>query len=256
MCIKRHLIKIKTQTMKTIISKLIALFLIVTVTTSCTVDMLNRVNGNRNVTTEKRKIKNDFSVVKVSTGLDLYITQGDRVSLTVEADENLHDIIKTEVNENGKLSIYSEKNIWKAKARKVHLTVTNLQELIATSGSDVYSENTLKVDDLKVSVTSGADANIKVDANNVETISTSGADLAISGSAKNHISRATSGASIKAYNLESKTVTAKATSGADIDVYVSENINATATSGGDIDYKGNPKTITKKETSGGDVDAK
>ena len=202
------------------------------------------------------KIQDNFSVVKVSTGLDLYITQGNEVSLVIEADENLHDIIKTEVNENGKLSIYSEKNIWKAKAHKVHLTVTNIEELIATSGSDVYTENTIKAKNFKVSVTSGSDAKIGIDAENVTSSATSGADLNISGKAVSHTSSATSGSSIYAYELNSKNTTASATSGADIDIFASESIDARATSGGDIDYKGNPTNVNKKETSGGDVDAK
>lgn len=242
--------------MKTTISKVFALLILATLTISCAGNMFNSVSGNRNVKTENRKIQDNFSVVKVSAGIDLYITQGNEVSLVVEADENLLDIIKTEVNENGKLSIYSEKNIWKAKARKVHLTLTNIEELIATSGSDVYTENTLKATRFKVSVTSGADAKIDVDAENVESNATSGADLSISGVATNHTSSATSGSSIYAFGLKSKKAKVSVTSGADIDIYASESIDARATSGGDVDFKGNPTNVNKKETSGGDISAK
>lgn len=242
--------------MKTTISKVFALIILVTLTVSCAGGMFNSVTGDRNVKTETRKIQDDFSVVKVSTGLDLYITQGDMVSLEIEADENLHDIIKTEVNENGKLSIYSEKNIWKAKARKIHLTVTNIEELIATSGSDVHTENTLKATNFKVSVMSGSDAKINIDAENVVSSATSGADLNITGVTVNHTSNATSGSSIYAFELESQNTKANATSGSNIDVYATESINAKATSGGDIDFKGNPKKVDKKESSGGDISAK
>ena len=149
--------------MKTTISKLIVAFIAVTTMTSCGVDMFNRVDGNRHVVTEKRKLNNDFTQVKVSTGIDLYITQGKNVSLTVEADENLQDIIITEVS-NGQLRIYADRNIRRAKARKVHLTIDTLDELIATSGSDVYTENTIKATNFIVSVSSGADARITVNA--------------------------------------------------------------------------------------------
>ena len=46
------------------------------------------------------------------------------------------------------------------------------------------------------------------------------------------------------------------TSGADINVYASESLNAKATSGGDVDFRGNPKNVDKKESSGGDISAK
>ena len=241
--------------MKTPITKILTLLLVATLLSSCGIDLFNRVNGNRNVVTENRSTKEGFTKIKVSTGLDLYISQGSKNQITVEADENLQDIILTEVKD-GVLRIYSEKNIWRAKARKVYVTVETLEELTATSGSDAYTKETLKVNDLKISATSGADIHITVDANTIETSATSGSDIEVSGVANNHISKATSGASIDAYELRSKNATVKATSGGDINIYASESIDAKATSGGDIDFKGNPKKVDKKSSSGGSVSAK
>jgi len=241
--------------MKTKLYKLTALFFIATIITSCSVDIFNRISGNGNVLTETRKINNDFTTVKVGSGIDLYITQGSKVSLTVEADENLHDLILTEVN-NGHLKIYTEKNIWKAKARKVHLTITDLEELTATSGSDVYTKNTLKLENFKISTSSGADARVTVHANTVSSSASSGSDLRISGLTDSHTSKASSGSSINAYSLESKKTIVKASSGADINIYASESLDAKANSGGDIDYKGNPKKVNVKTSSGGSISEK
>ena len=241
--------------MRTSIIKLSIVLFLATIATSCNIDMLNRVEGDRNVISEKRQINEDFTKVKVSSGIDLYIKQGSKTSLSVEADENLHDIIITEVV-GGKLKIYTEKNIWRAKAKKVYLTVTSLEELTATSGSDVISESILKVNDLEVSTSSGADLRIEVEANYVVSSSSSGSDLRISGTANTHETSASSGSSIKAYSLESKEVTAKVSSGADIGVFALESINAKASSGGDIRYKGSPKKVFKKTSSGGGVSAR
>ena len=240
--------------MKTLKTGMILLFL-TTFLTSCGVDVFNRVSGNRNVVTKDRKINGDFTRVKVSNGLDLYIKQGDRNEVTVEADENLHEIIITEVR-GDQLRIYTDKNIWRAKARKVYLTVTSIEELRASSGSDVFSQNILKVKNFTVSTSSGADMRIEVDADNVYSSSSSGSDLRISGKANSHETKATSGSSIKAYNLESKDVTARVSSGADISVYASESINARASSGGDIRYKGNPEKVNRKTSSGGGISSR
>ena len=240
--------------MKTITSKLIVAFIAVTMMTSCGVDIFNRIDGNRHVVTEKRKLNNDFTQVKVSTGIDLYITQGKRVSLTVEADENLQDIIITEVRD-GQLRIYSKHNIRRAKARKVHLTVGSLDELIATSGSDVYTENTIETTNFNIKVSSGADARVTVNAESITSSASSGADLRLSGISVYHTSKASSGSSIYAYGMKSENVTVRVSSGANIDIFASKSINAKASSGGDIDYRGNPKQIDKKRSSGGSVSA-
>ena len=241
--------------MKSTTKKLLALLFVSVLMSSCNVNMFNRVNGNSNVVTADRSTSQKFTKIKVSTGLDLYLSQGTKNKVTLEADENLHDIIITEVND-GVLKIYSEKNIWQAKARKVYVTVKNLEGLTATSGSDVYTEDVLKVETIKVSATSGADIRIALDADTVETSATSGSDIRISGTANNHTSRANSGASIEAYKLISKNATVNVSSGADINIYASESINAKASSGGDIDFKGNPREINKKSSSGGSVSAK
>lgn len=241
--------------MKASTKKLFSILFLATILTSCNVNMFNRVNGNRNVVTENRNLKEDFTSIKVSTGLDLYISQGSESNITVEADENLQDIIITEVKD-GTLKIYSEKNIWKAKSRKVYVTVETLEGVTATSGSDVYTKETINVNDIKISSTSGADIRMALNANSVSTSATSGSDIEITGVANNHTSSATSGASIEAYNLRSKNVIVKVSSGADINIYASESITAKASSGGDIDFKGNPKQVSKKSSSGGDVSAK
>lgn len=136
------------------------------------------------------------------------------------------------------------------------MTVKNLEVITAKSGASVYAKKTLKVTALKISGTSGADIKISVDADSVETNATSGSDIEIAGIANNHTSTATSGASINGYELKSKNVTVKVTSGAAINIFASENIDAVATSGGDIDYKGNPEKVKKTSTSGGSISAK
>jgi hypothetical protein len=256
--------------MKLIIIKFTA-FLILTTLSSCGIDMLNRIEGNNNVISIKRDINEDFTKVKVSTGIELIIDQGNEVSLTVEADENLHDIIITEV-EDGKLKIYTEKNIWRSASKKVYLTVNTLEELKASSGSNVITTNVLKATDLHIgsssgarltlevtavnltcTTSSGASTNLDVNAKSVVSSSSSGSNMKIKGKTTNHETSASSGSSINAYNLLSKNVTTKVSSGASISVHASESIDGKASSGGSISFEGNPEKITRKTSSGGSI---
>ena len=124
------------------IKKGILLLIIASIFSSCGADLFNRIEGNRNVITEKRKISDSFNGVKVSSGIDLYMKQGNQTELSVEADENLHDYIITEVN-GDQLHIYVDGNIWRAKAKKVYLTLIELKELKASSGCSVYSKGVI-----------------------------------------------------------------------------------------------------------------
>ncbi len=61
--------------------------------------MLDGIKGDGNVVINKRKISNDFIRINASRGLDVYITKSKYTSLEVEADQNLHELITTEVRD-------------------------------------------------------------------------------------------------------------------------------------------------------------
>ena len=234
--------------MKTLGKISAVLFLLLT-TTSCFFD---GVKGDRNVITQQRKISSDFDAIDVSQGIDVYITIGNKVSLSLEADENLHDIILTEV-EDGVLHIYADKNIWSAKRRKVYVTAESINEIKASSGADVRSENTIKSEDFKISATSGSDVRLALNVGNLTCKTTSGADARLKGEAESFTAKSTSGSAIKAKELETKMCNAKVTSGADIYVNVTDNLIAEATSGGDIRYTGNPRVERNDASSSGSI---
>jgi hypothetical protein len=219
--------------MKNTSYRFIGILFIATIFTSCGLDIFNGVVGNSNVVITERTIKADFSGIKVSTGIDLFIRQGSTNAITVEADENLHDLIITEVKE-GILKIYTDKNIWKAKARKVYVTIENLTLLKASSGSNVKSESVINTNEIYIDASSGASIDIEV-------------------VAKSAVTEASSGSSINAYKLKSTNANASASSGASINIYASKNMDAKASSGGAIDYTGNPTKISKEASSGGSI---
>ncbi|WP_299112759.1 head GIN domain-containing protein [uncultured Winogradskyella sp.] len=219
---------------------------------SCNFPLGTGIDGNRNVVTQDRTISNDFESIKVSQGLDLYITQSNDVALNIEADENLHELIMTEV-EDGVLRIYTTENIRRAASRKINLSISNISAIKATSGSDVFSTNTIEVDDLELNTTSGADMKLDVKTETLNVHSTSGSDIRLSGTTTMLIAEATSGSDIEASNLKAETSKVKATSGADISVNTSKELIARATSGADIRYSGSPEKIDKSDSSSGSV---
>ena len=221
---------------------------------SCNIPFGSGIDGNRNVITQDRTISNDFNSIKVSQGLDLYITQSNDVALSLEADENLHELIVTEV-ENGVLKIYTTENIRRAASRKINLNVVDLSAIKATSGSDVFSTNTIEVDNLDLHTTSGADIKLDVKTETLNCHSTSGSDIKISGTTILLVAEATSGSDIMASDLKAETSKVKATSGADISVNTSKELTARATSGADVIYSGNPEKVDKSDSSSGSVRA-
>lgn len=238
----------------TTVTKFIVGLIITLSLTSCNFDFDHSfgVRGNGNVESVDRNISNDFDAIEVSRGIDVFLTQSDAVGIVVEADENLHDIIITKV-ENNILHIYADENISYSAEKKVHVNFEDVSKIKATSGSDVYATNTIRVDEIELTTTSGADMELDIDVNVADCRSTSGSDLRISGRTNKLIAEATSGSDIKAGSLKASTCEARATSGADITVNTAQELYAKASSGGDIKYYGNPEKVSKKDGVSGSV---
>jgi hypothetical protein len=238
-----------TTLAKIIVATLISLSLF-----SCNFDMnLNPgVKGNGDVKIENRTMNQPFKAIKATEGLDVYLTQSDSESIRVEADENLQDIIVTEVID-GVLKIHTKQNIGRCTSKKVMVSFRDISSIISTSGSDVYSTNTITSENLNLESTSGSDMKLDVNTTTLNCKSTSGSDLKLSGKTIKLIAEATSGSDIKAENLIAESSEVRATSGAGITVNTTKELTANATSGADIKYLGNPEVVNKNNSSSGSI---
>ncbi|ULC59121.1 DUF2807 domain-containing protein [Flaviramulus sp. BrNp1-15] len=238
-----------TTLIKFIVATVLSLLLV-----SCNFDLnLNPgVRGNGDVITQERTVNESFSTIEATEGLDVYLTQSNNTSIVVEADENLHDLILTEI-ENGVLKIHTKQNIGNATSKKVKVSFKDISSIVSTSGSDVFSTNTITAENLNLKSTSGSDMKLDVNTSVLNCKSTSGSDLRLSGKTSKLIAEATSGSDIKAADLIAESSEVRATSGADITINTSKELTARATSGGDIRYYGNPETVDKSDSSSGSI---
>ena len=236
--------------MKTL--KLIIAIVALTSFTACNFDInLGQVQGNGNVVTQEREVS-DFDQVKGSAGLDVYLTEGSDNKIVVEADENLQEIIETEIT-NGKLHITTAKSIGRSKAKKVYVTYVNLSHIYASSGADVIGNSVIKNENISLDASSGADLEVEILAKEVFAETSSGADLKVTGKATSLKASASSGSELNARELLVLNCKADASSGGDIIVNVREKLQTEASSGGNIKYYGDPAAVSKNDSRSGSV---
>ncbi|GER59033.1 head GIN domain-containing protein [Patiriisocius marinus] len=220
---------------------------------SCQWDInLNKVNGNGNVVTEERDNIRDFDRVKGSAGLQVFLKEGKEQKVVVEADDNLMAVIETYV-EDGMLRIGVDGNIGRASSKKVFVTYTTLNEVRASSGSHVIVEDEIKNEDITLDASSGAMLEASVFSKKLYLEASSGANVEVTGKTKELRSKASSGGHINAENVLSAVCNARASSGGHIQVNVKDKLEAKATSGGQIDYYGDPSVKSENKNYSGDV---
>jgi hypothetical protein len=236
--------------MKSLKSLAIAIF-ILGISSTISGQFWRTVEGHGNVTKEDRKT-DSFTGLKVSSGIDVYLRQGSDESVTVEADENLHEYILTEVR-GGVLNVYSEYNIRHAEKKRVYVTMKEVNSVKTTSAGDVIGEGTINSDRLELSASSAGGIKLAVNAKRISIDISSSGDISVSGETDILRADLSSAGDLNAYDLRSREADVDVSSAGDADIYVSERLTARASSAGDINYKGDPKYIDAHSSSAGGI---
>jgi len=196
-----------------------------------------------------------FTGIRVSSGIDVYLKQTGSESITVEADENLHEYIVTEIR-GGVLNVYSDANIREAEMKRVYVTMRDITSLKTSSAGDLIGESPVTADVLELSASSAGDIKLELKAKKVDIDISSSGDMTLSGEADMLEASLSSAGDLNAYGLTVKEADISVSSAGDADITVTERLKARASSAGDINYRGDPKYIDAHSSSAGGIHRK
>jgi len=228
------------------ITRTVIIFLLPILMCSCqfSLNLEDTIKGDGNVIRKNRSVSEEFKNIEVSKGIDVIISQEDAKSINIEADKNIIEYITTDIAD-GTLIISIEKNVKICKSKKVYVSMPNIENLRASSGSSIKTKNQLVVRTIDVKATSGAEINITAECEKIVCESSSGSKIEIEGKSLKLDVESSSGSIVNAEKLLSNVITAKSSSGSTIKVYPIVSLDAKASSGGDIKYYNNPKNMIK-----------
>jgi hypothetical protein len=238
------------KTIKTIMLITITIFL----AAGCVVNIQDTITGDGKVVSQTRDVP-QFTGVKVGSGIDVFLTQGDNQRVVVEADENLQEWIRTEVN-GSVLHIYTDKNIRLAKTKRVDITCKMLDRIDISSAGDVTAVNRFKADKLDIDMNSAGDLNLEVEANEISISISSAGNAVLKGKTDTLNADLSSAGDLNAYDLEAKYGDISVSSAGSARVFVTDEASFHSSSAGDIDYKGEPRMKEIHTSSAGSVNKK
>lgn len=223
--------------------------------TFCAEGQIRRtVYGNNHVVRKDREAGH-FTGIRVSSGIDVYLKQTGSETIAVEADENLHEYIVTEIRD-GILHVYSDANIREAEMKRVYVTMKDIKSLKTTSAGDLIGESPVTADELELSASSAGDIKLDLKAAAVDIDISSSGDMTLSGEADRLEASLSSAGDLNAYGLTVREADVSVSSAGDADVTVTERLKARASSAGDINYRGEPKYIDAHSSSAGGIHRK
>lgn len=201
---------------------------------------------------EQSRTVSDFDIIHVEDGVDLYITQGSRQSVTVKADAAYMDQVITKV-EGNTLYIETEGRIRNPEALDVYVTVPTLQELHASGGSDVYAEEGLKLESFKLDCSGGSDTRMKLEVGTLYCQTSGGSDADLTGAVQNLELESSGGSDFNGKNLRVVNARVRSSGASDAWIYATGEVDVEASGASDVHIKGDAKIVRAKASGGADV---
>ncbi len=207
-----------------------ALFLAFAATSGCHVSLNGLgpgVQGSGLKVTDVRAVP-EFTKVRVRNSANVIIQIGDEQSVEVEVDDNLVDVITTDVS-GGEMTVSSDGSYSTNLGVTVRVTVPKL-EAASINGSGDITVSGLAAEKFEATVRGSGDIRVVGTATRIEAKVTGSGDIDLS-------------------QLNADTGAAKVTGSGDISICVSEKLDARVTGSGDIRYGGHSGSEPKVDES-------
>lgn len=147
------------------------------------------IEGNGKLVTRDIPVQS-FSELKASGVYELKLSQGNKESVKIEADENLQELFQVK-NEGKKLVIDTKKmkniNLKSKNKMRVYITFTKLTDLELSTVGNVNSEGSLAFDDLDLDTKSVGNVDLQLTANKLNVTNAGVGNVTLTGKAQNTI---------------------------------------------------------------------
>lgn len=206
-----------------------------------------------------RTVAGQFDAIKVSGGIDLYLSQSDNVAIAVSAsNENFKEGIKT-VIEDGTLKIfYKGENSWRKKDSKlrVYVSFKDIKKLEASGGCDVIVTGGISTATLAIQMSGACDFSGKVKTDVLKLNLSGASDAKISGTAGTAVIESSGASDVKAYDLVTDICKVNVSGASDVFITVNTELTASASGASDIKYKGSALVKEIKSSGASSVSKK
>lgn len=202
----------------------------------------------------------DFSKISVASGFDVFISQGDKESASVELNDDMEKYLIVEV-ENNTLKVYLKKRSFfktfrRTGSMKVTIVVKDITSLSVSGGGDIKISE-LVVDKLSTSVSGGGSLDLTIKTEELKCSISGGGDVLLKGEAEDARVSISGGGNAKIYCENTESLKAALSGGGNIIIDGElKEIALSISGGGNARLRGKANYFKASVTGGGGIAAK
>jgi hypothetical protein len=220
-------------------SQLFLSFIIIVCLSSCS--DLRCIDGNNEMSNQSRKINAGFDGVTLTSDFSVFITPGQKDSISVEAESNLLPNIITEVK-NGILELSTSNSICLNPRKPIIIRIyTDTISSLAITGSGSIQSDSIINEKLRISVSGSGTVKAPVNVQKLDAVIAGSGNIEIWGkSSISQLSISGSG-NLESYGLDQDSCTTAISGSGNMFIYIRKSLQASITGSGSVFYKGNPE---------------
>ena len=217
-----------------------------------------RTVGSGHLATQARNVSG-FHAVALESDADVIVTQGGTEGLTVEAEDNILPLIRTEVDSKGVLHLGYKPNesVTTTKKTTFKLSAKLLDDLVLAGSGNIRAGSLTMPGGGKFSVALPGSGNVsvsKLSAGSVRASVEGSGDIQLAGEANEQAVSIDGSGKYLAGNLKTRTATVEVDGSGDTKVSARDNLKIEINGSGSVGYYGNPR-VKKSINGSGDIKA-
>ncbi|MBL4708281.1 MAG: DUF2807 domain-containing protein [Flavobacteriales bacterium] len=234
--------------MKTLLISLSILFSLLLLSTSCGF-IGNSLEGQGPIVTKEVSL-GSINAIELHSTARVYIRQSDIQSISIKAQQNIIDLLKTEVND-GKWIIDFKRCPKTDQKIEIYIDISKLTEAEIDGSGEIISKGLIKGDDLELNIEGSGSIKFELDVKELATEINGSGDLTLSGESKLHDIEINGSGDISAYDLMTNETKVEINGSGDVKVNVDYSLDVEINGSGDVYYTGSVKMINSEINGSG-----
>jgi len=207
------------------------------------------VKGNGDVVKEKRDVS-EFTSLKVSSAFTVFLVQGKTESLTIEADKNLMEHIKTVVKGDRLTISTSEKGINKYEKLNIYLTFEELEMIDVSGAVTIIGEGPMTFDELDLEGSGASEIKMEMEVAVLNADFSGASEIELIGSAKSVMFETSGASEIDAYDFIIEHLELDVSGASEARIHVTVNLEVEVSGAASVKYKGSPSVSSDVSGAG------
>ena len=205
------------------------------------------IDGSGNISYVNRDV-DTFDSIELEVPGNLYITQGEHQPLRIEGDDNVLQVLHTDVIDK-MLIIDSDERILPTSPINIYASAEEIRKLSSGLGN-IISQSQINSDTLEVDVTGSGSSNLSLNVVELDTAISGSGDVCLNGVAKVHNSVISGSGNVRAFDLSTEMTDIIVSGSGNAQVTVLNNLDVNILGSGVVYHKGNA-TVTSNISGSG-----